>query len=136
MHKQFLFTTLLLLSACGQAPTSQSTEGEPKKPSPSDLLATINQAYSENAIQAQREWGGKRVVVGGAFDLAGKLPEGGISILLNPGSGISLGELRFADTYADMIAKLKKGDGVTAECTVDPSYEGISGAQLLDCLSK
>lgn len=28
MHKQFLFTTLLLLSACGQAPTSQSTGGE------------------------------------------------------------------------------------------------------------
>ncbi|CAM8640746.1 hypothetical protein [Sphingobium cupriresistens] len=136
MHKHFMFAALLLLSACGDVPTSQATGEQVHKPSPSDLLATINQAYSENAVQAQREWGGKRVLVGGGFFSAGKLPEGGIGVLVHPGSGISLGEFRFADIHADMIAKLKKGDSVTAECTVDPSFEGFSGAQLLDCSPK
>lgn len=118
---------LTLLSACGQGRKESSSSA------PTELLANLNRAYNENGVQAQRAWGNKSVVVGGTMNMAGKNPDGTLSVLLDPGSGTSVGELVFDARYADFVAKLKKDDALFASCKVDPEYEGISGARLVAC---
>ena len=119
MTKYITLTLTVLLSGCG------GNADEVAADDPTARLAAIVRSYSENGLQAKHTWGGKRVVIGGAFDTAGKSPDGGISVLLNPGPGVGLGVLRFDLSHADFITALKKDAPVTAECTVDPATETI-----------
>lgn len=127
MNRIIPILCLTLLSACGQGSTESSPSG------PSELLAKLNRVYNENAVQAQRTWGNKSVVVGGSMNMAGKNPDGTLSVLLYPGSGTSVAELVFDARYADWVAKLEKDDALLASCKVDPEFEGISGARLIAC---
>ncbi len=123
------------LAACG----SNSSEGEQGNaaapaPSPKELLATINAAYSGNGIQARREWGGKRVTVGGAFFSAGRNADGSTSVLVSPGdTPPTLGELNVGKKQDDFVAKLEKGKEVVMTCTVDPKTERFT-TTFLDCV--
>ena len=117
-----------VLAGCGDHTTASATAST----SPSQTLATIVQAYSDNAIQAKRTWAGKPVVVAGKFFSAGKTVDG-VSILLSAGALVGLGELRLRGQQDAFVAKLKKDDEVTMRCTVDPEND-TQGTTLIDCV--
>lgn len=121
------------LTACGSGSSSSSETKPAATEAPRELLEELNKAYNENAIQAKRTWGGKRFLLGGSFFSAGENTDGTISVLLTTSASGSVGEFRFDKRHADFTAKLNKNDAVTAECVVDPKYDGNSGAQLIDC---
>lgn len=123
----------LLLAACGGGGSATGNTAGAATDAPRDKLAEINRAYSGNAIAAKREWGGKRVTVGGAFYSSGRNPDGTTSVLLNPGTvPPTLGEMNVGRGNDDFVAKLKKDDAVAMDCTVDPKNEGFA-ASYVDC---
>ncbi|WP_294210557.1 hypothetical protein [uncultured Sphingomonas sp.] len=135
-HASVAFTFAALLSACGTGKSGgEYGNAVATSPSPKELLATINAAYSTNGLQARRDWGGKRVTVGGAFFSAGRNADGSTSVLVSPGdTPPTLGELNVGKKQDDFVAKLEKGNEVVMTCTVDPKTERFT-TTFLDCVS-
>lgn len=132
-HSYIAIALAAFLTACGSGSSSSSETKPAATDAPRELLEELNKAYNGNAIQAKRTWGGKRLLLGGSFFSAGENTDGTISVLLTTSAPGSVGEFRFDKRHADFTAKLNKNDAVTAECVVDPKYDGNSGAQLIDC---
>lgn len=123
--KSYLTLALaVLLPSCGDAPSTNDKVAA-ATPSPNDRLAEVVKAYSDNAVQAKRTWGGKRLVLAGKFDSAGKNADDTLSILLNAGAMVGVAEFRFSREHEDFIAKLNKAQEVTLQCTVDPRNESM-----------
>ncbi len=125
----------LALTACGGEKSGNSTSTAPAaEETPADRFAVISQAYADNAIQAKRAWGGKRVVLAGSFDSTGRNPDGSASVLLTSNGQIpNIGEFNLGRKNDDFIAGLQKGATVTLECIVDPKHEGIV-TTFADCV--
>ena len=125
---------VLALTACGGEKSDNTTSTAPAaEEAPADRFAVISQAYADNALQAKRAWGGKRVVLAGSFDSAGRNPDGSASVLLTSnGQMPNMGEFNLGKTNDDFIAGLQKGATVTLECTVDPKHEGMV-TTFVDC---
>jgi hypothetical protein len=132
-HSYIALALAAVLTACGSGSSSSSETKPTATGTPRELLEELNKAYNGNAIQAQRTWGGKRLLLGGSFFSAGKNPDGTILVLLTTSAPGSVGEFRFDPRHVDFTAKLNKDDAVTATCVVDPKYDGNSGATLIDC---
>lgn len=129
------FILTAFLSACGSnQPSGGHENAVTASPSPKELLATINAAYSTNGLQARREWGGKRVTVGGAFFSAGRNADRSTSVLVSPGdTPPTLGEMNVGKKQDDFVAELEKGKEVVMTCTVDPKTERFT-TTFLDCI--
>ena len=124
----------LSLTACGGEKSDKTTSTAPvAEESPADRFAVISQAYADNAIQARRAWGGKRVMLAGTFDSTGRNPDGSASVLLTSNGQIpNMGEFNLGKKNDDFIAGLQKGATVTLECTVDPKHEAMV-TTFIDC---
>lgn len=130
----FAALALMSLTACGGGKSDSTTNTAPAaEGSPADRFAVISQAYADNAIQAKRAWGGKRIVLAGSFDSTGRNPDGSASVLLTSnGQMPNMGEFNLGKKNDDFIAGLQKGATVTLECTVDPKHEGMV-TTFVDC---
>lgn len=130
----FAALAVLALTACGGEKSDNTTSTAPAaEESPADRFAVISQAYADNAIQAKRTWGGKRVVLAGSFDSTGRNPDGSASVLLTSNGQLpNMGEFNLGKNNDDFIAALQKGTTVTLDCMVDPKHEAIV-TTFVDC---
>lgn len=133
-NQLFAALALLVLAACGGETSDNTTAtAAAAEETPADRFAVISQAYADNAIQAKRTWGGKRVVLAGSFDSTGRNPDSSASVLLTSNGQLpSMGEFNLGKKNDDFIAGLQKGATVTLDCTVDPQHEGMV-TTFVDC---
>jgi len=134
IQKTLVLSVALLMGLSGcddKASQVGSTDAAATELSQVQLAGQINKAYMDNAIQAQRAWGGKLVTVGGTFDSAGRNTDGTTSILLTPdGTPPTIAEFNVGNGRDEFVANLSKGDTVTLQCTVDPKEQGFAVSYL------